>query len=34
MRTGMLAVSVAQVSKEIELRRHTDADGASSPPRA
>jgi broad specificity phosphatase PhoE len=23
----MLAVSVAQVSKEIELRRHTDADG-------
>jgi broad specificity phosphatase PhoE len=26
MRVGPLAVSVAQVGKEIELRRHTDAD--------
>jgi len=27
MRAGPLAVSVAQVRREIELRRHTDADG-------
>jgi Histidine phosphatase superfamily (branch 1) len=27
MRAGPLAVSVAQVAREIELRRHTDADG-------
>jgi broad specificity phosphatase PhoE len=27
MRAGTLAVSVVQVGREIELRRHTDADG-------
>ena len=27
MQTGAVAVSVAEVSREVELRRHTDADG-------